>query len=163
MMTQDNSRTEFLARQLARSISGPMWHGPALAELLARFSPSEALSRPDAMIHSAWELVAHMTAWAEIAAERLEGRALEYPGAAGDWPPAPNRLDAEQWNQAIARLTAAYDSLAEAVTQLPPARLDEALPGGSYDVATMLHGVVEHAAYHGGQVAILRRALGIAG
>jgi hypothetical protein len=58
---------------------------------------------------------------------------------------------------AQARLAAAYESLAARAASLAPERLAERVPGLAYTVATMLDGVVEHGAYHGGQLALLRR------
>ena len=34
------------------------------------------------------------------------------------------------------------------------------MPGLDYSVAVLLHGIVEHGTYHGGQIALLKRALG---
>jgi len=33
------------------------------------------------------------------------------------------------------------------------------VPGLDYSVSNLLHGVIEHATYHGGQIALLKRAL----
>jgi uncharacterized damage-inducible protein DinB len=34
------------------------------------------------------------------------------------------------------------------------------VPGLDYSVAVLLHGIVEHGTYHGGQIVLLKRALG---
>jgi len=56
-----------LANHIRRTVTGPMWHGPALGELLADVSVDEARIRPIAGAHTIWELVLHVTAWADIA------------------------------------------------------------------------------------------------
>ena len=66
--------------------------------------------------------------------------------------------DAVAWTAARARLGAAYEMLAARAASLAPERLAEQVRGHDYTVATMLDGVVEHGAYHGGQLALLRRA-----
>jgi len=40
-----------------RAFDGPMWHGPALAELVAGVSSEEAAAHPVPGAHSIWELV----------------------------------------------------------------------------------------------------------
>jgi uncharacterized damage-inducible protein DinB len=41
---------------------------------------------------------------------------------------------------------------------LDEARLSEKIPGLEYSVDVLLHGVVEHGTYHGGQIALLKKA-----
>jgi hypothetical protein len=48
--------------------------------------------------------------------------------------------------------------LVKAVSTLPEARLRERVPGKRYDFYFMLHGVAQHALYHAGQIAILKKA-----
>jgi hypothetical protein len=55
--------------------------------------------------------------------------------------------------------TASHRALAEAARLLSPDRLAAIVPGRKQTMEDMLRGVVEHAAYHGGQIAILRRSL----
>ena len=64
------SPAEAIADRLRRTIGGPMWHGPAIRELLVDVGPREAAARPIASAHSIWELVLHMATWAAFAAAR---------------------------------------------------------------------------------------------
>lgn len=148
-----------LASLLRRTVHGPMWHGPALLEALDGLDARDAERHPIAGAHSIWELVLHVAAWAEIAAQRLEGQARLEVSDAENFPPIP-RIDEESWHAAKARLTASYELLAEAVRALSAERLKERVVAHDYTVGTMLHGVVEHGTYHGGQMILLRRALG---
>jgi uncharacterized damage-inducible protein DinB len=152
--------TKYLAGRLRRTISGPMWHGPAVAEVLAGLTPAEAAARPIPGAHSAWELVLHLAVWGEIAAARLDGGMVAYPPPDVDWPAPPEHASAEAWAAAQARLAAAYEALAARVVALPRARLAEPVSGQEHSVGAMLDGVVEHGTYHGGQIALLRRAGG---
>jgi hypothetical protein len=45
----------------------------------------------------------------------------------------------------------------ELVSALPESRLKEQVPGKEYDLLFMLMGAVQHTAYHGGQIALLKR------
>ncbi len=148
-----------LAGLLERTVTGPMWHGPALAEVLAGVSAEQAASHPVRGAHSIWELVLHIAVWAEIARERLHGRALDDPPASKDWQ-SPGATSSESWTGAIGRLTEAYRARAKETAALDGAALATEIPGRGYTAATMLRGVVEHGTYHGGQIAILKRALG---
>jgi len=151
-----------IANHIERTVSGPMWHGPALIELLNGVTHEQAAARPIAGAHTIWELVLHITTWSDIARERINKRALESPPADVDFPPPPPVPTAAAWADAVARLTASHSALAREVAALPPDALAEVVPVPKprYTVSTLLHGVIEHGTYHGGQIALLKRALG---
>jgi hypothetical protein len=48
--------------------------------------------------------------------------------------------------------------LLETVATLAPERLEEVVPSMGYSVYVMLLGVAQHALYHAGQIAILKKA-----
>lgn len=151
--------TKYLAGRLRRAIHGPMWHGPSVVEALAGFDARSAPAHPVPGAHSAWELVLHITTWAEIAMQRLDGEAMAMPPADVDWPAAPADASPDAWAAAQARLVAAYEALASRVATMPAESLLVPLQGLDHTVGVMLDGLIEHATYHGGQIAILRRAL----
>jgi uncharacterized damage-inducible protein DinB len=147
-----------IADRLRRTLTGPMWHGDAVNQLLHGVSAGDAARTPVAGAHSIWALVLHMTAWANIARERLSTKAQPDPSDAQDWP-AVNGTSIESWSDAQMRLTEAYERLAQHCEETEDASMDATVPGRDYTVREMLVGVVEHAVYHGGQIGMLKRAL----
>lgn len=150
------SRMKRLANHIERTVTGPMWHGPALADVLEGVDARRARMRPVAGAHSIWELVLHVTAWAEIARQRIKGEATGDPTPEQDWPPVSD-ADAD-WPRAIDRLRAGHRALAAEARVLDEAALDALVPGLDYTVGALLHGIVEHGTYHGGQIALLKKA-----
>lgn len=136
-----------------------MWHGPALADLLDGVTAEHAAARPVPGAHTIWELVLHLTLWTEIARDRLAGSPNGEPAPGDDWPPVTDQ-SADAWRAAIERLKEAHRELAAETARLDDARLLARVPGKDHTVITMFHGIIEHDAYHGGQIAILKRALG---
>lgn len=146
-----------LGEAITRTITGPMWHGPALAELLKDVGYEQAAARPIATAHSIWELVLHIATWAEIPRARLAGEARTEVSAEEDWPrpPAPSRA---AWENAVARMDTAYRALARDVAALDDRALEAKVAGHDYSVRAMVRGVIEHGTYHGGQIALLKKA-----
>lgn len=136
-----------------------MWHGDAVNELLVGVSPRDAASHPVDAAHSIWTLVLHMTAWADIVHDRVHGTSLGDPTDARNFPAAPARISARAWAGARTQLTVAHERLAETVAALTDDALGARVTGKSHTVGEMLDGVVEHSTYHGGQIAVLKRAL----
>jgi uncharacterized damage-inducible protein DinB len=150
--------TRTLADQIWRTFHGPSWHGPALEELLRGVLAADAAARPLPGAHSIWELVLHAAVWADVARVRLtEVTRREIPGAE-DWP-AVGATTPEAWTAAKSRLETSYHTLVDAVAALDSAELDALVRGRDHTVGAMLYGVVEHGCYHGGQIALLKRAL----
>jgi uncharacterized damage-inducible protein DinB len=152
-----------LRDELRRSLHGPAWHGPALLEVLCDLSPREAQARPLAGAHSIAELAFHALAWTEEVTRRLGGSAPSLP-ARGDWPSDDDALPVVE---AIRFLRDAGDTLDQTLASFPQSKLGEIVGSTDHDAPTgtgvtyaaMLHGLAQHNAYHGGQVALLRKAL----
>ena len=145
-----------IANRIERTVTGPMWHGPALYDLLDGVPQQRAAAHPLAGAHSIWEIVCHVTAWAEIARRRAGGEKVE-PTPAEDWPPVQDE-GGDGWAHAVERLAVAHSELAALTRTLDDQQLDALTPGQEYSVAIMLNGVVEHGTYHGGQIALLKKA-----
>ena len=150
------SRTKRLANHIERTVTGPMWHGPALFEVLDGVDAKRARTRPIAGAHSIWELVLHVTAWSDIARQRIRGEGVGDPTPEQDWPPVSD-ADAD-WPRAVERLNESHRQLAADTRLLEDEMLDVLVPGLEYTVSVLLHGVVEHGTYHGGQIALLKKA-----
>ena len=142
-----------IQEQLQRAFAGRAWHGPSILELLADVDAVKAAARPIAGAHSIWEIVKHVTAWAEIARQRIHGEALGDPTAEQDWPPI-----GDDWAQDLERLKESHRRLAADVRRLDDAALDARVKTLEYPVGILLDGVVEHGTYHGGQIALLKKA-----
>lgn len=135
-----------------------MWHGPSLDEVLAGVTFEQAMQRPIAGGHSVAELVLHITTWATIPRERLRGP--REATAEEDWPPTAD-LDPATWPDAVARMRQSYFDLAAAVRGMSDDELRANVPGADYPIEAMLRGVVEHGTYHGGQIALLKKAAAV--
>lgn len=149
------SEIQFIVDELRRAFAGEAWHGPALLEILDRVGASSAARHPIAGAHSIWELVLHVTAWELVAVRRLKGVALE-PTDEEDFPQV-RRASEDAWQEALEALRAAHEELIRATSSLAESRLSQIVPGKNYDIRFMLAGVVQHAAYHGGQIALLKK------
>ena len=151
------SRAKTLAKHIEQTITGPMWHGPALAQVLQAVTHDRAAMRPIPGAHSIWEIVAHIAVWAEIARARLKGQSTGDPPPDQDWP-AVSATSLDDWRIAIERLGFTHRLLAADVREMDDQQLDASVPGLEYSVSVLLHGVVEHGTYHGGQIALLTKA-----
>src|SRR4051812_5108416 len=153
------SRATRLGNHIERTVTGPMWHGPALAEVLDGVDAVTASAHPIPGAHSIWEIVLHVTAWADIARQRIHGEATGDPAPEQDWPEPGSELHVRSdatWAQVVERLKESHRELAADVRLLDDQALDTRVKNLEYPVGILLDGVVEHGVYHGGQIALLR-------
>ena len=157
-----SAESKRLEDQLRRALEGEAWHGPSVLESLAGVSAEQAAARPIRGAHTIWELVLHLGGTYGLVLRRLsgDGRQLTAPE---DWPPCPVPSD-DNWRQAVQELTRLDRELRQAVSTFPGERLDQPLvPESPYTAYTQFIGVTQHNLYHAGQIALLKRALGVAG
>ncbi len=152
------SEISFIVDQLNRAFDGEAWHGPALMEILDDVDARTAAAHPFGKGHSIWELVLHVAAWEQVVTRRLQGQATTLSDAQNFGHVA--RESDEEWQEAVQSLRQNHTELVGAVSTLAESRLTDRVPGKDYDVRFMLYGAVQHAAYHAGQIALLKRARG---
>lgn len=170
-MTPDSrhSTIQPILGELRRMYEGNAWHGPALLDVLRGVSATQAAARPVPGAHSIHELTHHVAAWIGEVNARLLGGTPGDP-ADGDFPPQGTIIDDAAWKATLERLAARQAAILETVAAFDPSRLQAAVnptkpedPAHPRTFYALVHGLVQHNAYHAGQIMLLRRALERAG
>jgi uncharacterized damage-inducible protein DinB len=155
-----------LQDQLRKGYSDDPWHGPATTALLEDVTAAEAAAYPVQGAHSIWELVLHLISWQNEVQRRLTGRPPAMPEE-GDWPEVTDVSEAA-WDRDRRRLGESLEQVLATLAGMKEEDLertggalsdrDPAL-GTGVTLRAMVNGLVQHAAYHSGQIALLRKAL----
>lgn len=157
------SEVNRIADQFRRAFDGGAWHGPSVMALLNGVTAEQAAARPIPGAHTIWELTQHIRAWEGACLRRLNGDPAQLPDNE-DWV-ALNDFSEAAWEQTKQGLIDTHNQLLKAIASLDDSRLDQlimdhpTIPFSSTYVT--LHGSVQHDLYHAGQIAILKKALGI--
>ena len=126
------------------------WYGPTVAELIAKIPVELATTPPVPGAHSISELLQHLLLWNE----RIRNTSESYPmprwDAEKEWaePAIP-------WKELVARWNQSRDLLEERIRKFPVEDLTKQVPGRNYPYETMFHGILQHAIYHSGQIAMV--------
>ncbi len=147
-----------LADQLERSYRGGAWHGPSIAEAIEGVDATAANLPGPGGGHSIQEIVRHVAYWLDAARRRIDGDGRAGEGE-DDWAPSPPD-PAAAWTSALAQLEAAHRGLHATLAPLDDSRLSDFVAGSDPTVRGMLLGVLQHNAYHAGQLFLLRRLAG---
>jgi uncharacterized damage-inducible protein DinB len=158
------SEVSRLVDELTRAVEGDAWHGDSIAAILDGVSAATAAAKPDPRTHSIWEIARHMTAWTGEVARRFAGHPAGEPQE-GDWPAPTGRGDAD-WRRDVAaffdahrRLIAIVESFSDAALFEPINDPRDRATGTGVTRDVLLHGLAQHHAYHGGQIALLKKLL----
>jgi uncharacterized damage-inducible protein DinB len=158
------SESDRLVDQLKRAHDGDPWHGSPIKEILEGVTAEQAAKRPPNGAHSIWELLLHATAWRNEVARRATGAPAQEPEA-GDWPTVGDATP-QRWKEALAALDASHARLVDAVRGMSDAKLQQPTNdqrnrglGTGVSYYELFHGIVQHDAYHAGQIAILKKML----
>ena len=152
------SEVENIVELLNFSYSGTPWHGPSLTANLDGITAAQAVLRPIANGHCIWELVQHVTAWINEVIKVLDGEAYAVLPPEQDWPAISGDNDAA-WKAALGIMDSSQEALVGAVAEMQEDKLWQTLEGREFTYYWLLHGVVQHSAYHAGQIGLLRKAL----
>ena len=151
-----------LVDELQKAYNGDAWHGNNTVTLLLNADPSKVFTHPIPGAHSIAELVLHLTAWTEEVVERLNGAKAKEP-IRGDWP-TPVEQSISEWELIINDFKKANEKLVTIVSDFSPEAwaaevIDERNPalGTGVDYSQLLNGLIQHHAYHSGQMALLSK------
>jgi uncharacterized damage-inducible protein DinB len=150
-----------IANQLVSTINGEAWYGPSLREILKDVSATQAHAHPIANGHSIRELIHHVDAWAKFALDALDGVPIPaWPGMSVelDWPPVTDTSDLA-WKRAVDSFFSRHLKLVERIKDFTDERLEAAVPGRTYNFYYLFQSSTQHAVYHGGQIALLKKML----
>jgi len=126
------------------------WYGPSLGELLEQISPEIAVAHPSPGANSISAVLQHLLLWNERVRNTSDTTPLPRWEPEKEWaePPIP-------WNQLVARWRRSRDLLEDHLRNFPEQDLSKQVPGRAYPYETMLRGIVEHAIWHSGQIALI--------
>lgn len=153
-----------LADQVSRIHAGDPWYGDPITKVLEGLNARDAAAHPIRGAHSIWELVLHLTTWVKEVQRRLESGVWREPED-GDWPPVPDATE-NNWLAAVRQLEGAHATLEATVKTLSAKQLGDQVGternralGTGVTLRETIHGILQHDAYHLGQISLLKKAL----
>ncbi len=149
MPDREQMRAE-AARVMNGDAEGIAYHGASTRSNLDEITPALAEAHPIANAHSIWEIVAHIKVGRQSALDRLKGLNQD-----ADWWPAITESGPDAWKSLLRSLDEVGDRLLETIGGLSDSAGDKVLSAFRF--------LIHHELYHSGQIAILRKALGLPG
>ena len=154
-----------LRTEIDSTIAGDPWYGSSVLKILEGVDAVGALAHQAPDLHSIWQLVLHITSWTRETTRRLKGGRHDVP-LDGDWPRVTG-ADAASWARVVAELRRAHDELSRTLAELEDSELDRQVGDAQVDahgqpitLRRTVIGLLQHDAYHAGQIALLKKLRG---
>nr|WP_199158858.1 DinB family protein [Pedobacter sp. ASV2] len=151
-----------ITAELRKAYNGDAWHGSHIMQILNQVKPENAFKYFIIDAHSIAEITLHLTSWTEEVSARLLNKIASEP-ALGDWPIAQNKT-IQGWEKIIFDFKIANEELIRICDSIKDQDWHEWVKsesnpalGKGIDKIELLNGLVQHHAYHAGQIAILSK------
>ncbi|WP_412467399.1 DinB family protein [Pedobacter sp. KLB.chiD] len=151
-----------ITNEIKKAFNGDAWHGNHVMQTLNNVNPESAFSHFVPGAHSIAEIALHLTAWTEEVSSRLIGKPATEPER-GDWPATEERTS-RAWERIIFDFKTANEELIRVCESLKDSQWNEEVKdernpalGTGVTNAELLSGLIQHHAYHSGQIALLSK------
>lgn len=153
-----------LKNELQKAFEDEPWHGPSLITVLNEVS-ADVVNRKPGNAHSIAEIVYHLSGWTEECTSRLNGFEPQQPKR-GDWPESLV-VDEEGWKALKEELILAHKKFHDKISSMGDAEWqnligslnNDSSVGANITSAETVSGIIQHYAYHAGQIILLVRML----
>ena len=146
-----------LNRILEEGYGPGAWYGSDLRTAIGEVTTAAAFKRPEKERHNIAEIAMHQAYWAgQIAAKLTGGEPAAFPLEGEDWFELPNESRLS-WKEITATLEASQQRLSQAVAGIASGARTS--PLGEAERFDLVVGITGHAAYHAGQVQLIKKLI----
>lgn len=149
------SHLQYIAQSLQNLYDGNPWIEVTFTEHLSGLNAQQAAKRINGS-NCIWQIVNHIIFWHQRALRYMND---ELPEQDGDLPDfyLPENHGEENWQATQHRLEHSVEQMTTRIRSFPEDKLYEVFPGTEHQAVYYFHGLVEHAAYHLGQIVLLAK------
>lgn len=138
------------------------WHGESLRASLDNLNAAQAAQRPLANTKPIWEYVLHLIQWRIFCIKKLQNNAafdIEL-NTTMDWPELIDRSDLA-WKNTLIELDKTQEEFINLLKQMDDSKLEETVSNRTYPFYSLVYGILQHDAYHQGQINLIRKFIRI--
>lgn len=137
--------------------NGSPWIDVTIVSTLENISHRQAHKRIFADCNSIWEITNHLIAWRSNVLKRVQGKKIKTP--ASNYIEKVENNSAKAWAATLKRFAKTQEQWLHFLEGLKPEQLETLYPGNNMTYYEHIQGILQHDAYHLGQIVLLKKAL----
>lgn len=144
-----------MASLFEKLYNGSPWIDVNLYDTLSPLSAAQAADRVVPQLNTIWEIVNHLISWRENVLQRIQGKVISTPDH-NYFKPVSN-TSSVAWKKTLAQLAASQDKWLQLLQTYPKADLEKIYPNNQMNYYEHIQGILQHDAYHLGQIVLLAK------
>ena len=135
---------------------GQPWLDVTILNTLRPLSATQAAKKVSEKWNTIWEIVNHLVEWRFAVLERVKGNTSDSPDDNYFRPITDPSENA--WKQTLSKLEASQEAWRNFLDNFNEADFERTYPSNSMSYYEHIHGIIQHDAYHLGQIVLLAKA-----
>lgn len=135
--------------------NGDPWLDITILGTLSQVSPQKAALKPGYGGNSIWEIVNHMISWRHVILKRIQGEPKNTPEH-NYFLPVDDTSDSA-WSDTLEKFDASQQIWLDYLATVDESELNRNYQGSPYSIYDLIHGIIQHDAYHLGQLTLLAK------
>ncbi len=134
---------------------GHPWLDVTLQDTLSRISAEQANQRPIKDGNTIWEIVNHLIAWRENVLRRVQGEVIQTPS--NNYIEKITDVSEAAWQQTLENLETTQKEWLYFLSTFNETDFSNEYPVNKLTYYQHIHGIIQHDAYHLGQIVLLAK------
>ncbi len=143
---------------LIDNFEGDAWLDVALLPTVASI-PAEDAAKNIYSLNSIWQIVQHLTCWREALLKKIKDKNPEIPD--NNFFEELKDTSEEAWQNLLQRLEESQTAIIDLLKKDKDMDWDDKPSKGNYTVFELMQSLLQHDAYHLGQVILIKKLLGV--
>ncbi|MBK8552177.1 MAG: DinB family protein [Ignavibacteria bacterium] len=149
--------TERIEKLFEDLYDGEPWIGVSLFDTLKNITAEKAAKKISPQWNSIWEIVNHIIEWRFIVLQRVHGEVLIAPEN-NYFIDVPEKSEAA-WKNSLKRLEDSQQQWIKFLKTFKKKDFENIYPNNSRSYYEHVHGIIQHDAYHLGQIVLLSKEI----
>jgi len=135
--------------------NGSPWIDVTIVPSLKNLSAQQANERLYPDWNTIWEITNHMISWREAVLQRVQGKILASPS--NNFIQIVKNTSEDAWKETLTRLESSQQAWLQFLKTFKTKEFETIYPPNGLNYYEHLHGILQHDAYHLGQIVIMAK------
>jgi uncharacterized damage-inducible protein DinB len=149
--------TERISGLIKALYNGHPWLDVNMMDNLSKLTWQQAGRKVHPRLNTIWEIVDHLVSWRMNVLQRVQGELIKTP-ADNYFAPVAERSE-RNWSATLARFQVSQGAWIQFLEQADDEILESVYPVNHMTYYEQIHGIIQHDAYHLGQIVLLAKML----